>query len=189
MAKREIERPDDSQSPEASSAIRPAAIGELTILLDPQSGHASYIGTRAQLEAERIVLATTEWPEGFEVVRWIAGDNEFWLRRDRPEGAKGPRRDFLKCDNWRLGILRRNHDPFAHQIMRKAEELRKMIHHDSRAGRAASRKFWAALQAAMDDQKFQAFKALVPGLVPDVSRRTERKSASGKTSRMDGNVA
>lgn len=171
MAKREIERPSGAQSLEANASIRPIDIGELTILLDPQSGHASYIGVRAQLEAEGIVPATTEWPEGFEVVRWVAGDNEFWLRRDRPEGAKGPRRDFLNCDNWRLGILRRNKNHFDHQIMRKAEELRKMIHRDSRAGRAAFSKFWAALQVAMDDQQFQAFKTLVPGLVTEPRKR------------------
>ncbi|MGK8202916.1 hypothetical protein ACRS8P_29160 [Burkholderia cenocepacia] len=165
MAKREIDRSGDSFSPDAKSC--PIDVGELTILLDPISGGASYIGTRAQIEAEGIVPSNTQWPDRFECIRWTDGDNEFWLRRDRPEGAKGPRRDFLKCDNWRLGILRRNWNPFDHQIMRKTEELRKMIHRDSRAGRAAFGKFWDALQVARDDQKFQAFKALVPGLVPE----------------------
>lgn len=78
MAKRETERPDDAPSPDAKSC--PIDIGELTILLDPRLGGASYFGTRAQIEAEGMVPATTEWPKGFDVVRWSAGDNEFWLR-------------------------------------------------------------------------------------------------------------
>ncbi|WP_155634196.1 hypothetical protein [Burkholderia cepacia] len=52
MAKREIERPDDAPSPDAKSC--PIDIGELTILLDPRLGGASYFGTRAQIEAEGI---------------------------------------------------------------------------------------------------------------------------------------
>ncbi|MDR5660983.1 hypothetical protein [Burkholderia cenocepacia] len=178
MTKREIDRSGDSFSPDAKSC--PMNVGELTILLDPRLGGASYFGTRAQIEAEGMVPATIEWPKGFDVVRWAAGDNEFWLRRDRPEGAKGPRRDFLSCDNWRLGILRRNWSPFDHQIMRKTEELRKMLHRDSRAGRAAFSKFWAALQVATEDQKFQAFKALVPGLVPEPRTRRGGRPAQAR---------
>ncbi|MDN7592372.1 hypothetical protein [Burkholderia seminalis] len=45
MAKRETERPDDAPSPDAKSC--PIDIGELTILLDPRSGGASYFGAHA----------------------------------------------------------------------------------------------------------------------------------------------
>ncbi|WP_152601860.1 hypothetical protein [Burkholderia paludis] len=171
MDKREIDRTGDSQSPEASSVAHPADIGELTILLDRKFGSAAYIGNRAQLESEGVVPATTEWPEKFDTAGWVAGGIQYWLRRARPEGAKGPRKDFLNCDNWRLSMYRFNRDRFDHEIMRKAEELQKVLDRDSRAGRAASAKLWAATCAAMDDPKFQAFKALVPGLVPEPRTR------------------
>ncbi|WP_155769775.1 hypothetical protein [Burkholderia vietnamiensis] len=164
MTKREIERSMEPQST-AATAAGLADIGELTILLDLKYGSAAYVGTRAQLESEGVVPATTEWPEKFDTAGWIAGGIQFWLRRERPKGAKGPRRDFLNCDNWHLGIYPFNRGHLDYAIMRKAEDLRRTVYRSSDEGRMAANKLWTALQTAKEDERFQAFKMLVPGLI------------------------
>ncbi|WP_175829693.1 hypothetical protein [Burkholderia cepacia] len=160
--------------------VRPADLGELTVIMDWSFGHAVYVGTRMQIEAEGIVPIGCKWPDGYGSIQWEVDGICFRLTRTRPEGTKGSRRDFIDCDNWRLSMRKSNWNATTHHIAVKAKELRDMLYRDSQAGRAASQEIWAATVAAMEDQKFQAFKALVPGLVPEPRARRGGRSAQAR---------
>lgn len=152
-------------------------LGELTIIIRPSNlALCWYIGTRMQLEAEGVIPPGTKWPDGFNDVKWEAGGVRFWLHRQRPEGAKGPRRAFLDCDNWMLRM-----DParssLDEHITNKAKELALAVYRASPEGRAAWCKSWEMYRDAQGDEKFQSFKALVPGLIPP-----PRKPRSSKRS-------
>lgn len=142
-------------------------IGELSIDLT----YCRYVGTRMQLEAEGVIPADTKWPDGFSTVSWEANGLRFLLKRERPEGAKGPRRAFLDCDNWWLRMSVPGRSVADENIKRMADELARYIHNQSPAGQAEVIRQARLYFAARDDKEFQAFKALIPGLTPKRSGR------------------
>ncbi|MDN7906229.1 hypothetical protein QZM18_19215 [Burkholderia diffusa] len=144
-------------------------LDEITIVIRPHNLHfCEYIGTRLQLEAEGIIPSGTKWPDGFREIRWRANDLYFSLRRERPEGVKGPRRSFFDCDNWRLRIEpeNRSESERAYLIAEKAKELHDLIRIGSNEWRTELYKSHGTFVAAKNDRGFQAFKALIPALAP-----------------------
>jgi hypothetical protein len=165
--------------PDAASA-RPLDFGGLTIIMDPAHGWAHYIGTRMQLEAEGIIPGEPCWPDGFTRADKEANGIHFTLKRERPEGAKGPLRDFIDCDNWCLTMRRVDAEPWdARQIRLKAKELQDMVYRQTRAWSDECDRRHKLYYTAQEDEKFQAFKALIPGLIPPPKPRGRRpKSAT-----------
>ena len=130
---------------------------------------AQFEGSAAQLVAEGIAPKGIVWPRARADSRWEADGFDYWVRRTRPQGWKGSMKSWLEVDNWfiRIQVSGRDHTERNHlELMRKAAELRAEFHRCTPAGRrewAADRnRYWAA----HDDKAFQAFKALIPGLIP-----------------------
>ncbi|MGQ7939155.1 hypothetical protein [Paraburkholderia sp. D1E] len=156
----------------SSGNLGPLALDELTIIIRPSGiAMAKYIGTRLQLETEGVIPAGTTWPNGFDSVSWKANGLEFHLVRVRPDGAKGPRRAFLDCDNWCLRVERLDWNWPDEAIKVQAIKLNRLLYAQTAEGRAAFHQNFAAYWAAKRDEKFQTFKALIPGLVPPPRKR------------------
>lgn len=157
-----------SSTPQSASApiITPP---EILICINQRLGFTDFFGSRAMLEAEGLIPHGTEWPDAFDSREWKAGQFRYWLRRIRPEGAKGARNDFIDIDWWfvRLDLI----NEMSHRdrlIVLKKKELEREILANSPEGEMQRKR---ASRAAADE-KFQAFKALIPGLIEP--RRTRR---------------
>lgn len=122
---------------------------------------AEYEGTAAQLIAEGLIPDRFKWPKAATDAYWEVNGFKYWLRRTRPRGHKGPIKSWLELDNWRIRVTAAGRDYHwcaRRALARKAEELRTEYHRQP--GEVLIR-YWAA----RDDDAFQAFKLLVPGLV------------------------
>ncbi|WP_186068626.1 hypothetical protein [Burkholderia gladioli] len=152
-------------------------IGELRIEIDQRMAMATYIGTRMQLTAECLVPDSFKWPDGYQRYYWEADGLRFMLYRDRPAGAKGSRRMFFDCDNWKLRI-EPGGDIYGflgdHEIRLREREIAELKHRSSAAGVLESNKLWDAFCRAGDDRAFQRFKALLPCLAPPPGKRRGR---------------
>ena len=140
---------------------------ELIVVIedDPGFAYAEYRGTRAMLEAESVLPKDTEFPSGYENLRWVAGNYYFWLRRRRPPGAKGPRRQFIDCDWFHLRWGLKKQPPWEQRgAITRERELQVAIYRASPEGRLEEAALFKRYWASVDDAKFQAFKAAVPGL-------------------------
>jgi hypothetical protein len=131
----------------------------IVILNKYNADYTDFIGRRALLEAEGLIPAGTEWPEGYQSANWQAGGFHYWLRRERPEGAKGPRRAFESVDWF---CLRRTpvHERSSAQISiaLKEKALKEAIYRNSGKGHAEWDAHWNRYFKAMEDKPFQAFK-------------------------------
>lgn len=130
---------------------------------------ASYIGTAAQLQAEGLIPVGFVWPQAAADKRWQAGGFDYWLRRTRPEGHKGPMKSWLELDSWwvRVKVTGRDYNwQTQRRLERQAEELRRAIYRETPAGSREWNTNWRRFDAANCDTNFQAFKAKVPGLIP-----------------------
>ncbi|QTO19596.1 hypothetical protein [Burkholderia seminalis] len=150
-------------------------VDELTIVIEPHFGWASYIGTRMQLEAEGLIPEGTQWPDGFRWLYWQSNGLRFCLRRKRPEGAKGSRRAFFDCDNWCLRTQLEHYSYGEIQIRLKANELRKMLYRESDEGRRDSAEQLKAFWQTLKDKEFQEFKALIPGFISSQNQSGARR--------------
>ncbi len=146
-----------------------------------QDEYAEFEGTAAQLVAEGLIPDGFKWPRAAADVRWEANGFSYWLRRTRPEGHKGPMRSWLGMDHWfvRVYVTGRDREWHANrEVQLKAEELRAVIRSHTVEGereeRANSARYWKA----HDDKAFQAFKRLIPGLVPPKRGRKPKSSAT-----------
>jgi hypothetical protein len=129
---------------------------------------AQYTGTAAQLQAEGLIPDGFEWPQAAADKRWEANGFDYWLRRTRPDGHKGPMRSWLEVDNWflRVSVTGRDyHWRTRRGLERKAEALRAEYHRHTAAGAREWEAAWHRYWQTVKDKRFQAFKALVPGLV------------------------
>lgn len=164
-----------------NASVSIVAPAELVIILNPHDLDISeFIGSRAMLEAEGVIPDGTKWPEGYADLRWQEGRLDYWLSRQRPKGAKGPRRDFANCDWWCLQRRLTNPSSLAeHEILLKTQELKDAIYRQSAKGKAEWIDNWNRYWATKNDEKFQAFKALFPGLVrPKRGRRSKSAEQS-----------
>lgn len=130
-------------------------------------GFTEYRGTRAMLEAEGVIPADVQWPTGFDYAHWKVGQCSFWLHRNRPERAKGPRQRFINVDWWHLRWDPRPNESYIdREIRRRAQDLAKFAMAHTQQGIAAFGRQFERSIAAREDQHYQAFKALVPGMIP-----------------------
>jgi hypothetical protein len=170
---------DDTQPASDTSALDQAPVGELRIRIHRDS-IAWFEGTAASLIAEGLVPDGLEWPRGACTARfWEANGLRYQLRRQRPDGHKGPMKSWLELDNWCVLSTALDREWSARtKLERKAEELRAEYRRRLTAAGAAEweaegRRYWAAF----DDRKFQAFKALIPGLIPPRRGRKAKSAA------------
>lgn len=125
---------------------------------------SEYQGSRAQLEAEGVIPAGVQWPEGQQSVSWEQGLLSLSLTRTRPEGMKGPMKLWIAGDYW---SLRWEHkvrpDSGTRAIMEKKAELAKVMYRESPEGRRAHSASFKLYWAAYKDKAFQAFKnSIIP---------------------------
>lgn len=140
---------------------------DLIITLNPYGfDFAEFNGPRALLEAEGLIPKGTDWPKGYNNQSWQDGNFDYTLGRCRPPGAKGPRRDFVTVDWFCLRQTRKNALSWeALKIRRKSQELCEAVYRASPKGKAEWDAQWNRYWAAKNDDRFQAFKATIPGLV------------------------
>ncbi|WP_157645132.1 hypothetical protein [Burkholderia ubonensis] len=157
---------------DAQRAAEPVAEPEMIIELREGLGF-SYQGTRAQLEAEGIIPDGLEWPTGRNHVGWRRGERHFSLMRCKVPGTKQKVADW-GCGDWWIISVGKDHtlDP---EIAEQAKKLRAMIYERSPQGKAARAEHWRRIDAAYRDEKFQAFKALIPGLAPVSRKHSDRR--------------
>lgn len=138
------------------------------------AGLAKYQGTRAMLEAEGIIPANTKWPEGFDDLWWDDGKYRYWMSRQRPDGAKGPRKLFVTVDWWSVRQQLIADHRVALELERKKRELAEYAYRNSARGQEEWHRQFNSYMAACADEKFRAFKALIPGLIqPKRGRRSK----------------
>jgi hypothetical protein len=158
------------------AAINATGLDDLIVVNFDGFGFAEYHGTRAMLEAEGVIPEDADWPQGYDDLFWEAGGLNFWLRRRRPPGAKGARRDFIAVDWFVLQIRqnRRSWDQIA--IAKKKRELAEIIFKSSPQGIAAYNALWEAHSAARKDKGFQAFMKMLH--IPQPKRRGRKPKAA-----------
>lgn len=145
-----------------------------------------YEGTAAQLIAEGVIPEGFEWPRAAADKRWDANGLDYWFRRTRPEGHKGPMKSWLEVDNWVIRIQVTGRDVHwcnRRAIERKAEELRDEIYRQSPAGRHAWNASCGAYWKAHEDKAFQAFKSI---LVPERKRPGRKPKGAPDSSSQGG---
>jgi hypothetical protein len=135
------------------------------IVCTPYSDIAEYQGTRAAIEAEGVIPAGTTWPVGFNDLHWEDEKFRYWLCRQRLHGVKGRRQSYLNVDWWMFRCYPVETKSLEMRaVERKAKELADEIYRQSSEGKAVWNKQWNAHWASLKDEKFQAFKALIPGI-------------------------
>ena len=87
-----------------NATTREPESASLGLVVTVHDGWAYYKGTSAELRAEG-VSDIPEWPEGRAWKRWSNGSYDFTLIRTRPPGMKGPMREWLTGDHWRLRFM------------------------------------------------------------------------------------
>lgn len=142
----------------------------------------AFEGTAAQLTAEGLIHKDLVWPCAAENASWTANGLRYRLSRKRPVRHKGPMRSWLELDNWevRITVISRENRWHMHRVFeRKTEELRAEYR---RTHTVAGRLEWATqldrYRRAQMDKKFQAFKALVPGMNPPKRGRSRKTPAN-----------
>ena len=154
---------------------------ELLISIWPDE-FTRFEGTAAQLLAEGIIPDGFEWPRARADSRWKANGFDCWLHRTRPEGWKGSMKSWSEVDNWtvRISVTGRDYVELRRlALVRKSAELQAEFRRQTAIGRcewdAEGRRYWAAHY----DKDFQAFKALIPGLIPAKRGRKAKTTTSG----------
>lgn len=143
------------------------ALDEPYFILNHDLGIHEIVGTRAMLEAEGIIPAGMPWPEGFDERCIESGKFTYWLRRRRPDGAKGPRRDFLECDWWTVRWILTTDIPWhVRDLKQKKKALSDALYFQSPAFFAKIERQMKAAHAMKCDKAFQQFLTLIPALNP-----------------------
>lgn len=161
----------------------PPSPGERELIIDVRRDDwVQYEGTAAQLIAEGLIPEGFEWPRAAAEARWQANGFDYWLRRIRPAGHKGPMRSWLELDNWFIRVEVTGRDCHWHirqRLKRQAEDLALAIHRHTAAGAAEWNAHWDRYCATVRDKGFQAFKEKVPGLIPPKRGRKPKAATQG----------
>ena len=171
---------------ELLNAINPVlAERELQITIWPD-GVARFEGSAAQLEAEGITAKGFKWLRAAAFVRWEANGFDYVLCRTRPQGWKGSKTTWFEVDNWTVNISVTGRDYFERnrlKLVRKSAELQAELQAECRRRTPAGLREWETKWShyfdARDDKAFQAFKALIPGLIPPKRGRKAKTTTSG----------
>lgn len=139
--------------------VLPSPKPELVIDIYPR-GYDSWTGTSAQLIDEGLVPEGFKWPVGRGSRYWEAGGLDFWLRRCRPEGHKGPMSSWLEIDYWylRRTLTSQGKDGFA---AARLHEKRLALAEELWRNTPAYREQWSRYWVAYKDEAFQRLKALI----------------------------
>ncbi|MCC6531549.1 MAG: hypothetical protein IT531_03290 [Burkholderiales bacterium] len=132
---------------------------DLIVEITPREG-VEWIGTQAQLRAEGLVPDQVHWPDRDRWVGWQASGFEYWLRRTRPPGTRGPKRAWLETDWWALRrtlLADRGKGHWPAAIHEKRQELETLLWKQSEEGQRFSQRWLRA----RDDGAFQSFKRRV----------------------------
>lgn len=166
-----------------AQALGASAPDDLIVVLNPHNlDFAEFLGTRAMLEAEGVIPKGTDWPQGYNDHRWQAGQFDYWLHRERPPGAKGPRRDFAAVDWFCLRIeLTHQLSHAEREIAKKAQELKDAIYRRSPQGEAESHRQWNFYWKSKKDKAFQTFKAACGIVERKRGRPCKNAQAQGAT--------
>lgn len=160
---------DNTQDASASSnSISSTIPQELIVIIDGRGIDINeYRGSRAMLEDEGLIPEGFKWSKKYADAFWEEGSLKYWLRRKRPEGVKGSRKQFENVDWFCLRFSLINYPSFSQiKIARKAKELKELIYRNSPQGIAEEESCLARYLKAQKDKQFQAFKARIPGLIP-----------------------
>lgn len=153
---------DASASSKESSHVIPE---DLIVIIDYKGWDITeYHGTKTMLEGEGIIPEGFEWPEGYNRVCWEDDQFNYWLRRHRPEGAKGSRKQFANVDWFQLRWDLIDANQLRRRIARKEKELKDLVYLHSSKGSAENQSCRERYWKAQDDKQFQAFKAKIPCL-------------------------
>lgn len=172
---------DDPATLGAPARARPITArfdGELRIEMDAFLKRVVYRGTRDALLAEGLVPSGCDWTRRLgEMATWCDGTFRFNLVRERPPGAKGPRRAFQGVDWWRLSVcLREPSVEYASvAVARKKAEIAALEFWQSSEGARLTDRYGAALR----DRVFQEFRAKIPALKAIGRQRSARSGAEG----------
>lgn len=152
----------------SGSVIRPCAPiepnpeRELIIDVNAEYGWVQYEGTRAQLETEGLIPEGFKWPRAAADQHWDTNGFDYWLRRTRPDGHKGPMSSWLEMDNWFVRVKVTGRDQAwlnRRSLERKADALRAEFHCQTATGRREWDANWNRYWIARQDGAFQAFKS------------------------------
>lgn len=138
-------------------------------------------GSAAQLIDEGLIPDGFEWPRAAADKRWEANGFTYWLRRERPEGHKGPMRSWLELDNWFVRVTVKGHDYQWRQrreLERRAQELKEDAYKLTLAGHLKQEAEWNRYWATQKDKAYQAFRATVPALNPPKRGRKPKAQAA-----------
>lgn len=137
------------------------APSELVVIINPLNIQMTeYLGSRATLEAEGVIPANIEWQSGFNSTYWRDENFYYELRRQRPTGAKGPRKQFLECDWWCLNWRPLVEDRDRNRLAIKFKEVEEELFRQSEPGKARFERWCDAKK----DRDYQAFRQQIPGL-------------------------
>lgn len=142
-------------------------------------GVVRFKGSSAQLVAEGLIPKNQKWPDRDITANWNDDQFHYGVHRAKPDGMKAPKAEWAKLDNWQLTRTPRNKlswDDVA--IKEKTDEIERIKFLNSREGIMRFEKYWAAHK----DAPFQAFKALIPGLVSPKRGRKARKAQQENSS-------
>lgn len=168
-------------APAHARAVTACFDGELRIEMYAFSKRVVYRGTRDALLAEGLVPRGRDWTRGLgEMATWCDEKFRLNLVRERPPGAKGPRRAFQDVDWWRLSVCLREPsvDYASVAVARKKAELAALEFWQSSEGVRVAERFCVALR----DRAFQEFRAKIPVLNATRRRRSAPRGAEGHSS-------
>jgi hypothetical protein len=134
-----------------------------------QDEFVDYEGPAAALVAEGLIPEDFTWPRAAASRIWNANGFRYWLQRRRPQGHKGPMRSWLELDNWSLRVKPEGLSYWQTnllQLKRQEREIQQRRWFLYGEGKVEWERRFDRFLAAERDKRFQAFKALVPGLVP-----------------------
>lgn len=168
-------------APAHARSITAGFDGELRIEMDAFFKRVVYRGTRDALLAEGLVPRGHDWTRRLgEPATWCDEKFLFNLVRERPPGAKGPRRAFQDVDWWRLSICLRDSpvDYASVAVDRKKAEIAALEFWQSSEGARLTDRFGVALR----DRAFQEFRAKIPALKAIGRQRCAPRGAEGPAS-------
>ncbi len=156
-----------------------SAYSEGLIPFYTEAGCSQYRGTRAALQAEKIIPERVQWPEGRECTQWDDGIYGYTLGRIRPPKVTSGLEQLDSADWWVL-MWSPIHGSLLNRLRAcKEKELVDFDYRNSAEGRQELSELLDRYFKATRDADYQAFRARIPGLGKKV-RGGRSDAATGK---------